>query len=266
MCSSDLGFLVAATLADAQALRFQTVVMRRAADGAAAQGEDGPLDAFLPAREDGVGQVHPAVASAADKTPWLAWERSPDEGQGDAQVVFGTLGAWGDPMDPAPVAFPDAAIPSTGATLAAASGESPVVVLAASVGAADPAIRLRSVAPDRGASDLVLDGPGRIDVSPAVALDPGGLAGLVGWYRMRAGYLADVVVQPFRRIGGALVARGDEVVLNPAGMMDKHDAIAPYPLAVTSVGAGRFLVSWVERRTSAESGTEYHVRSRFVGP
>lgn len=258
------GFLVVGALADAQARRFQALVTRRAADGTASLGDDGALDAFLPAREDGVGQVHPTVATAADGTTWLAWERSPDEGQGVGQVVFGTLGPWGEPMVPVP--FPDLGVASNGAVLAVADGDPPVVLLAASVGVSDPAIRVRQVSPVADGNDLLLDGPGRVDVSPAVALDPGGLAGLVGWYRLRTGYLADVVVQPFRRVGGVLMARGPETVLNPPMMTNKHDAIAPYPLALTAVGAGRFLVSWVERRTGADAATEYHVRSRFVRP
>lgn len=261
----DGGFLVAATLADAQAQRFQTLVARLGPDGAPAPGDDGPLDAFLPAREDGIGQVYPAVAVAGDGTPWVAWDREPD--QGDARVVFGPLGAWGDAMAPGPMPFPDAQAVSGAAALAVAGGDSSAVLLAASVGDDDPAIRLRQVAPGiAGAADLVRDGGRRADVSPAVAVDAAGYRGLLAWYRLRSGYLADVVVQPFRNFGGVLLARGAESVLNPAGFIDKHDAIAPYPLALTAVGAGRFLVSWVERRTGEDAATEYHVMSRFVGP
>lgn len=263
----DDGFLIAATLADGELELFQTLLVRVDTYGNPALDTDAqtPLDAFWPAREAGTTQTYPAIAADAEGRMWTAWTRWP-EGQEDAvdRVVFGALGDWGQSMTPAP--FPDAQAESQGAHLAVTREGPPVVVLAATIGGEDLAVRLRQIVPQTTAQDLVLNTPSKIDHSPVVALD--GSRGLVAWYRVRTGYQADVVFQRFDRVDGKLVPRGQEDIANlpePGG--HQHAAIGAYPLALTPVGSGRYLLSWVEQTPQTPTQErEFRIRSRFVAP
>ncbi|MBP7125946.1 hypothetical protein KBD49_06240 [Myxococcota bacterium] len=254
------GFLLSATLADPARGRFQALLSRLGIDGNPLVAGDGEEGDWMPAPEEGVNQAY-SVAVEQDGL-WIAWVRSPDEDPDQVQIARAR--SFGGPLDGPPEPFPDALTAGSAPVLASRGGATPVVILGASIGASDASIRIRQVHPvPPGATDLVIDAPGRQDLAPALALDDTG--GAVAWFRIRSGYLADVRFQAFAREPGELRALGDEMLLNEGEGGEPHDAIAAYPVAITSVGTGAYLVSWVERRKVAGQDPRYQVMARFLG-
>ncbi|HOU52823.1 MAG TPA: hypothetical protein PLQ97_02725 [Myxococcota bacterium] len=254
------GFLLSATLADPNRGKFQTILSRLGFDGRVLDAGEGQVgDWWMPAPDEGASQTY-GTALEQDGL-WVTWVRSPEEASDQVQVVHGPV--FGGPLDGPPAWFPDSSTPGSAPVLASRGGDQALVVLGASVGTSDVAIRIRQVHPaPPSPRDLVLDAPGRQDVAPALALGPTG--GMAAWFRIRSGYLADVRTQAFRTDPEGLTPEAEERLINETEDGEPHDAIAAYPLAVTPVGPGAFLVAWVERRKVPGQDARYQATARFV--
>lgn len=232
---ADGTFMVAGTRAIEEISAFAVFVQRLDADGNA-MGET-----IEPMLVDGIAHTEPRIAIADDGTAYVAWSQTADfstyqvaalslaPGAGGREVTVQTFGDEGDHP------FVAAGSDPLWATSAAAAGG-----------------RSIRVWPAADTTPLELGEAGALDHTPALALSGGG--GVVAWYRHLGGARNEVFVAGLQDVGTG----------NPtadAGMQIPEAEAAPYPLAITAVGEGTYLVAW-----SQGDNPDFIVRGRFVRP
>jgi len=248
--------LLATSWAAPDAQRWQVLLQRLGPEGLPALDAAGaPAPSMTPYPERLVSQAYPAVATQADGRAWVAWTRTPDEG--NEQVVL--TGLEPDAVDAAPlppVAMGPAEQPSAGAALdASPDGQ---VYLALHSQGADLQVHLYDAAsPGNERLHLEFGGARREDHSPSLAAAPGG--GAVAWYRVRSGIRNDVWLQGFRRDGDRLSAVGEPLLVNAPDEEGDHAAPPIYGVALTHVGGGVFMLAWSEGASPA-----FRLVGRFV--
>ncbi|MCB9523441.1 MAG: hypothetical protein H6702_08660 [Myxococcales bacterium] len=222
------GFVVAGVRTGAVENRFTIFAQRLDADGAPVGpvGED--------ARQTG-GQVEPTVGVSSGGEVRVAWL---DDGQ-QGPVARAVLGDFG--LTPLPgVAVGDQ-------VQSKISYDRAGQWLATGVAPGDIALWPGAVMPDATPRWFGQNGT---STSPGVASGPGG--GVVGWFRLDRGIRSTPFWQAFDATG---------VPQDVPRQIPTAEPAAPYPMALTHVGDGRYFIGWSQGVSPAFLGM-----GRFVRP
>ena len=194
----------------------------------------------LPALSATDSQLNPAVAVAPGGLRLLAWETLPSHGDKLIQVSVdgGAPLSFGEGGD---VGLPSLAVDGGGAAW--------LVWYEEQGGEYDLQVRAGDLVGAPAAA--VLGAGSRIDSSPLVVAGEEGV--LVVWARIVSGIQAELVVQPLRLDGGAIVA-GTEQVLDT-----ETAAVSVYLPGLTWLCDDVWFVAWVEGNSP-----DYVVKGRFV--
>lgn len=236
------GFLVAGMRANAESTAFECFGQRLDAAGAL----DGESWVGAPL-EEGFRQADPSVAARSSGDAILAWQR--DDNRFDPPDPQPSVVEWAAEGE-ASVQEGEGGAPA----LAATDTEPESIFLAMTIpDSRGTTIQLTDLAaPSAERPTLLLGESGRDDDGAFLALDPSG--GAVAWLRHLSGYRNEVVVQGFRREGGALVVDAERVVVSDP------PAWGLYGLGFTHVVGDTYFLAWVEGETSQT----LRVHSRFV--
>ncbi len=229
----DDTFVVAGTRAVEEVSAFHLFVQRLSLEGIAAE------PTIEPVLQPGFAHTEPRIAIGDDGTAHIAWSATEDFSSYQVSTLSLPAGDDGSMLTAQPLG-------PEGDHAAVTAGAQPLW----GNSVAEPSGRGIRVVSSPGGTPLSLSEGGRIDHSPT--LQTADTHAALAWFRLVSGTRNEVVVTRVDGVGTDALVAGEELLLPDA-------EAAPYPLSLTHVGQGVYLVVW-----SQGQSPDFVIYGRFV--